>query len=146
MFSTKTRYSLRALIVLGAYTQNNKPLFLKQIAKMENLPVKYLEGLFHVMKKAGYVKSIRGAHGGYLLAKKEEEITLLNIVELFEVNLLNLEEVAEVSARECVSMHLTDNLYKKVLESFRLNLGDYSLKELVDEYKANQSQGLTYSI
>lgn len=81
--STKTGYALRALIEL-AVTEKGKPLSIKEMAERQQLPLKYLERLFGLLKKAELVKSRKGTHGGYLLSKPAEEITLKDVMHAVE--------------------------------------------------------------
>jgi Rrf2 family protein len=60
------------------------PLSAKEIAEDQEVSVKYLEALLTALRKAGLVRSVRGAGGGYLLAKPPSEITVRDIFEVFE--------------------------------------------------------------
>lgn len=78
-FSTRTTYALRALLCLAKADQGG--LSLAVIAKQEKLSAKYLEAIFSDLKKAGLVKSVQGAHGGYQLTKKPTQISVLMVTE-----------------------------------------------------------------
>ena len=75
IFTTKAEYGVRLLIQLGRHG-NGHPVSLKAIAEAENLPLAYCERIAALLKKAGLVQSTRGAHGGYVLARPAEEITM----------------------------------------------------------------------
>jgi Rrf2 family cysteine metabolism transcriptional repressor len=75
IFTTKAEYGVRLLIQLGRHG-NGHPVSLKAIAEAENLPLAYCERIAALLKKAGLVSSTRGAHGGYVLARPAEEITM----------------------------------------------------------------------
>ena len=75
IFTTKAEYGVRLLIQLGR-RGNGHPVSLKAIAEAENLPLAYCERIAALLKKAGLVASTRGAHGGYVLARPAEEITM----------------------------------------------------------------------
>jgi Rrf2 family cysteine metabolism transcriptional repressor len=75
IFTTKAEYGVRLLIQLGRHG-NGHPVSLKAIAEAENLPLAYCERIAALLKKAGLVVSTRGAHGGYVLARPAEEITM----------------------------------------------------------------------
>lgn len=78
--STTARYSLRAMSDLCAYS-NNGPVSVSDIAARQNIPVNYLEQLFGKLKRAGILESVRGAQGGYLLAKRAKEISIADILD-----------------------------------------------------------------
>jgi len=83
--STRGRYALRAMIDLAQIQCNNsKPISLRDISKRQEISLQYLEQLFNKLKKANLVKSIRGAGGGYLLAKEAERINAGNIIRAVE--------------------------------------------------------------
>ena len=75
IFTTKAEYGVRMLIQLGTQGSGH-PVSLKAIAEAENLPLAYCERIAALLKKHGLVVSTRGAHGGYVLAKPAEEITM----------------------------------------------------------------------
>lgn len=76
--NTKVRYGLRALIEVAEKGKFD-PVRTSELAKSQNLSVKYLEALMVKMKKAGLVNSVRGNKGGYLLAKKVSQITAYDV-------------------------------------------------------------------
>jgi Rrf2 family protein len=75
IFTTKAEYGVRMLIQLGRQGTGH-PVSLKAIAEAENLPLAYCERIAALLKKHDLVVSTRGAHGGYVLAKPAEEITM----------------------------------------------------------------------
>ena len=73
--STKGRYALRMMLDLASnYT--GSPISLKDIANRQGISDKYLEQIISVLNRAGYVKSVRGAQGGYLLSKEPKDSSL----------------------------------------------------------------------
>ena len=83
IFTTKAEYGVRLLIQLGVQGTGS-PVSLKAVAAAENLPLAYLERIAALLKKAGLVSSTRGAHGGYVLARPAEEITMDSVVLALE--------------------------------------------------------------
>lgn len=81
--STKGRYGLMAMEVLKD-SYGNGPVSVNTIATEKNISEAYLEQLFSLMKKAGLVKSIRGAQGGYILSRDPNEITIGEILSSLE--------------------------------------------------------------
>ena len=76
--STRTRYGMRAIIELAGY-EGDRPLQLRAIAERQEISVKYLEQLMSLLRSAGFVRSVRGSKGGYILARPPEQITLSEI-------------------------------------------------------------------
>ena len=81
--STRSRYGARILVDLARHTRQ-RPVQIGEMSKRQNISVKYLEQLIRPLKKAKLVTSFRGPKGGHLLAKNPKEITLGQIVRLFE--------------------------------------------------------------
>ena len=81
--STRSRYGTRMMLDL-AQRYNEGPVQIGQIAKRQDISVKYLEQLVIPLKKASFIKSVRGPKGGHMLAKGPEDITIGQIVEVLE--------------------------------------------------------------
>ncbi len=76
--STRPRYGLRALLFL-AEQDPDQAVSVREIARQENISPDYLEHLLHTMKGAGLVESVRGAAGGFKLARPADEIKLKDV-------------------------------------------------------------------
>jgi len=81
--STRARYGVRLMVAL-ALNYEKGPVLLKDIAKGENISEKYLSLIIIPLRGVGLVNSIRGAHGGYSLAKDPSQITMKEIVDVLE--------------------------------------------------------------
>ena len=79
--STKGRYALRLMLDLAVHN-TGELVKIKDISARENISEKYLEQIISSLKKAGYVKSLRGAQGGYMLAREPETYTVGTILIL----------------------------------------------------------------
>jgi Rrf2 family protein len=86
--STKPRYGLRILAQMVADGGNNVPVSGKAIARKQGISVAYIEQILIPMRNAGLVRTIRGPKGGYLLDRPASDISLLEIIELFEGRLV----------------------------------------------------------
>lgn len=82
--SCKSEYALLALLELSAQYSSGEPMQIRQIAAQQNIPDRYLEQLLATLRRAGLVRSQRGARGGYLLARDPWKITLYEIVSCIE--------------------------------------------------------------
>ena len=116
--STKGRYALRLMLDLGLNNTGN-PVSLKDVAARQGISDKYLEQIISVLNKAGYVRSIRGAQGGYVLTQKPEEYTVGMILRLTEGDLTPVACVgieAEVCERkgDCVTARIWEKIYEAV--------------------------------
>lgn len=82
-FSTRSEYGMRAMTILARH-HGLGPLPLRQVAAEEQISEQYLEQIFSDLKKASLIRSIRGANGGYLLAKSPQEINLKELITALE--------------------------------------------------------------
>ena len=99
--STKGRYAVRVMLDLAKHN-TGECIKVKEIAERQGVSEKYLEQIIGVLNRAGYVKSVRGAQGGYRLAMKPEEYTVGMILRLTEGSLAPvacLEADAEAGGR-----------------------------------------------
>lgn len=83
MLSKKTKYAIKALIVLGR-NYGNEPMQIMRIAEEENIPKKFLEQILLEMRNAGILYSKKGAGGGYSLNKAPEDIRLSQVMRLID--------------------------------------------------------------
>ena len=81
--STRAIYGMRAMLAL-ARTHGLGSTLLKDIAEREGLPGTYLEQLMVILRKTGFVLAVRGAKGGYTLARDPSQISVLSIMEALE--------------------------------------------------------------
>ncbi len=123
--STRTEYALRALLEMTK--QDNNPISAREICERQHLPKKYIERLLGNMKTAGLVESLSGAKGGYVLAKKTEDINLLQVMQAVEDHSWEMSCVSN-PPEHCIGkdcgLHLVwDDLYsnmKTILEGYSL--------------------------
>lgn len=81
--STKGRYGLRTLMDIAMH-QAKGPVTLNDIAERQEISVKYLWQVINPLKTAGVLRVTRGAKGGYVLARRPEEITMLDVMDILE--------------------------------------------------------------
>ncbi len=139
--STKGRYALRLMLDLAT---NNTGEFIKikNISERQKISEKYLEQIVTVLSKAGYLKSIRGAQGGYKLAYSPEAYTVGMILRATEGSLAPvacLEDESECDRNdECVTIEVwkqLDAAIKGVVDRITLaDLVDWQLKKINNNY------------
>ena len=116
--STKGRYATRLMLDLALHN-TGECIKVKDIAARQGISEKYLEQIISILNKAGYVKSVRGAQGGYRLAKEPEAYTLGMILRLTEGSMAPvscLEEDAETCGRcgTCETLPVWKALHKAI--------------------------------
>lgn len=93
--SSKGDYGLRALVDLAQHFESALPVQVKDIARRQHVPEEYLGQLMVGLRRAGLVHSVRGAAGGYLLARPPGEITVAQVLETLEGPLALVDGVAD---------------------------------------------------
>lgn len=130
--STKGRYALRLMLDLATYN-TGQPVSIKDIAKRQQISEKYLEQIISILNKAGYVRSIRGAQGGYLLKKNPKEYTVGMILRLTEGDLAPVSCVGEESA-ECDRRDacVTVRIWEQVNDAINNVVDNITLEDLLE--------------
>lgn len=138
--STKGRYGLRAVLDMAIH-QENDPIALSSIAERQGLSEGYLEQLMIPLKRAGLVRSIRGAQGGYLLVKEPKNIKVGDVIRALEGPLAPVACVNEDYPEECQRAEscVTRMVWAKVRDSVAEVLDSFSLEDLVKEYRNNKA-------
>jgi Rrf2 family transcriptional regulator, iron-sulfur cluster assembly transcription factor len=152
--STKSRYGLRALFDM-AYNSGTLPSQIKDISRRQEISPRYLEQIFQSFKKAGILKSKRGPQGGYILARKPDQITVREILEAAEGDTLLVEcNVKKKKKKEechfdgsCVTQTVWQEASEKLNELF----SSMTLKSLCERgqslgVKREQDHRFTYYI
>ena len=142
--STKGRYALRLMLDLALYN-TGECITIKTIAARQEISEKYLEQIITVLSRGGYVKSTRGAQGGYRLAKAPEEYTVGMILRLIEGSLAPVscldDEVNQCArAGTCATL----DLWKQLNDAINNVVDNVTLADLVERQK--QAAQNTYVI
>ena len=116
--STKGRYAVRMMLDL-ATNYAGEPMRLKDMARRKEISEKYLEQIVSILNKAGFVRSVRGAQGGYVLQREPKDYTVGMILRLTEGSLAPVECVSELGtdcprAGGCATRLLWAELYGAV--------------------------------
>lgn len=129
--STRSRYGTRLLLDMAQHYEQG-PIQLGAIARRQEISVKYLEQLIIPLKRAQYVKSVRGSRGGHMLAKSPEEITVGEIVRILEGGgrLTDCAENPEICAR--AAQCLTRQVWKEAARAMYDKLNSLTLADVLN--------------
>jgi len=129
--STKSRYGTRLLLDMAQY-YGKGAIQLGEIAKRQDISMKYLEQIIRPLKKANYIKSFRGAKGGHILSKPPAEITVGEIVALLEGGASLTPCVDNPDVCDRVDECLTRMVWQKATEAMYDKLGEIRFSELAE--------------
>ena len=141
--STRTRYGIRAILQL-ARNFGKEPVQIKTIAEQEDISGKYLEQLMAILKSAGFVRSVRGAKGGYLLAKAPNQIRLSDVFNCLEGPVTTVECVQSKDYCARVDDCIARQVWTQVQQAITNVLQSITLQDLVD--RAKDTRALNYQI
>lgn len=133
--STKGRYGLRIMLDL-ALSPRGKYISIKEISGRQDISDKYMEQIITQLNRAGFVKSVRGAHGGYCLARDPKEYTVGMVLRLMEGDLAPV-ACLEAGAEECkrCSQCVTVEVWQKLQEAMDNVVDHITLADLVARHK-----------
>ena len=141
--STRTRYGIRAIIEL-AMNYGQGPLQIRVIAQRQDISVKYLEQLMTILRSAGFIRSIRGSKGGYLLARQPAQINLSDVFDALEGNVTTVECVEDNNYCDKTADCIARQVWSQVQQAIKNVLQSITLQDLVDRTKAEKK--LDYQI
>jgi Rrf2 family cysteine metabolism transcriptional repressor len=140
IISAKTEYACIAILELAARHGGGEPVRIRDIAEAHGVPSRFLVQILLQLKSAGLVQSIRGAAGGYQLAKEPEEISLLDVMTVVDPELA---QVAVSATRSTSATRTLQRTWKRVAAAERELLSDVTFADLVEQLKGSP-EGMYY--
>ena len=141
--STKGRYGTRLMLNLARhYGESHEAVILKNISEDERISIRYLEQIIIPLKINRLVKSIRGAGGGYTLARKPEDIKISEILHALEGNCCLVECIEDGTFCEFTETCPTFEIWKGATELLKGYFESLSLKDVMvkAEKRAKKAQ------
>ena len=143
--STKGRYGVRLMIDLALHSGEG-PVLLKDIARRQGISEKYLWNLINPLKTVGLVRSLRGARGGYLLAKQPAEISLKDIMSVLEGPLCLVDCVENPSSCKRSPTCITRDVWCEASRGFMKTLETMTLETMIDRHRVKRAEAAEYCI
>ena len=138
--STKGRYGLRALIDLALYSEN-ETVSIQSIARRQNISDSYLEQLMRKLRSAGLIVSVRGAQGGYKLARPANEISVGDVLRALEGSLEAVTCGGEDNSCQGADLCVTKFVWERINSSIRDTVESIKLSQLVEESRLMREKG-----
>jgi Rrf2 family protein len=132
--STRGRYGVRLMFDLALH-YGDGPIYLKDIAERQAISAKYLWQLINPLKTMRLVTSTRGAHGGYVLGREPERISLKEILDVLEGSLCLVDCVDNPSVCEQASSCVSRDIWGEAAKAMRTTLENTTLAEMVKRQK-----------
>ena len=136
--STKGRYGLRILIDLATHDPA-KPRLIRDIAQSQQISEKYISRLVIDLRRANLIRSVRGVNGGFHLAKRPEEITLLEVLETMEGPISVVDCVR--SPEKCKRQHLCParDIWTELNDGIRQLTRNITLDDILNAYRQHNA-------
>jgi len=132
--STRGRYGVRLMLELALH-YGEGPILLKDIAERQGISEKYLWQLINPLKTTGLVNSLRGAHGGYVLGKAPEAISLKAILRILEGSLCLVDCVDNPALCERSLSCISRDIWGEASKNMQQTLEDTTLAAMVERQK-----------
>lgn len=133
--STRGRYGLKAMFQLAQH-YGEGPIPLNSIANEQDLSENYLEQLVSTLRKAGLLNSVRGAQGGYMLAKPPKDITVGSVLRVLEGDIAPADCVIDdTSGCEKEEGCVTKLVWMRIRDSINNVIDSISLQDMLDEQR-----------
>lgn len=141
--STKGRYGLRAMIDLGLHSQDGEAVSIQSIAERQNISESYLEQLVRRLRTAGLVKSVRGAGGGYQLARPASEISVGDMLRALEGSIEAVTCIGNENSERCeqADICVTWTVWSRVNAAIEETVDHIMLEELIEESRRMGTAG-----
>ena len=137
--STKGRYGLRALVDLAEH-EEGKAIPIRKISERQDISEQYLEQLFATLRKAELVKSVRGAHGGYMLNHDPEDISVAEILTTLEGPIAPVDCVIEEDFCNYIDRCVMHGLWEELADAINDVIENLSLADLRDRAIAEKKR------
>lgn len=139
--STKGRYALRLMLDLAQHYEENEYISIRKVSQRQDISEKYLEQIVAQLGRAGFVKSVRGAQGGYRLVMEPKEYTVGMILRQIEGNLSSVSclEDNPNKCRRCNNC-VTLEVWQRINDAVNGVIDGITLQDLVEKQRAQASQ------
>lgn len=144
VISNKSEYALLALLELTTCYPKGEALQIREIAALQDIPNRYLEQLLATLRRGGLIKSIRGAKGGYVLARDPQKITILDAFSCMEGS--EAVDSACEPTPNTVEGELIQEVWQEARQAANSVLEKYTLQDLCEKRAIREQKELMYYI
>jgi Rrf2 family protein len=142
--SCKCEYALLALVELAQHYSTNQPLQIRQMAANQHIPDRYLEQLLAMLRRGGVLRSVRGARGGYILAREPWRINLQDVLQCLEG--IDAEATPLREQEPTLEGIVVRELWQEVQQAMAQVYIGYTLQDLLERRESRQRLDIMYYI
>ncbi len=144
--STKGDYGIRALIELAHHFGEVRPTQSGEIAARQNIPESYLEQLLTTLRRAGFIRSVRGPQGGHTLIRDPRDLRVSEVIVALEGSILPIDCLDDSSACSRSGGCAQRDMWQAVRDAILSVLDNTTISDLAERDRALQAGGARYVI
>jgi Rrf2 family transcriptional regulator, cysteine metabolism repressor len=144
--STKGDYGIRALIELSHHFGETRPTQSSEIAARQKIPESYLEQLLTTLRRAGFIRSVRGPQGGHALIRDPQDLRVSEVIEALEGSIMPIDCLDESSQCTKSGGCAQRDMWAAVRDAILNVLGNTTIAELAERDRALQPGSARYVI
>ncbi|MDO8616692.1 MAG: Rrf2 family transcriptional regulator [Dehalococcoidia bacterium] len=144
--STKGDYGIRALIELAHHIGEARPMQSGEIAARQRIPESYLEQLLTTLRRAGFIRSVRGPQGGHALIREPKDLRVSEVIEALEGAIMPIDCLDDASACSRNGGCPQREMWQAVREAILGVLDNTTIGDLAERERAAQAGGTRYVI
>lgn len=133
--STKVEFGIIAIIDIATYSKNGSAVTTPEIAKRQNISKKYLEQILSCLSSAALVRGQKGSNGGYVIAKRYNDITFKDIINALDVSVLSDVYFSTQSDNETIVTLINQKLWDVMSGYLQKYADSITLEDIVESYK-----------
>ena len=144
--STKGNYGIRALIELAHHFGEAKPLQSSEIAARQGIPESYLEQLLTTLRRAGFIRSVRGPQGGHALIRNPQTVPVSEVIVALEGSILPIDCLDDASPCSKAGGCAQRDMWQTVRDAILTVLDGTTIADLADKDREMSAGGARYVI
>lgn len=137
---TKVECGLIIMTDIAVYSGGGEAVTLYNIASRRNISIKYLEQIVSLLRQKSLLKSIKGPHGGYVLSRSADNITVKDIIDAIDITVIN-NDISEIDNENCDITNVMNEMIWSKIENYLINFtSSLTLSELIEKYQQSLLQ------
>ena len=131
--SSKGRYGIAVLVSMAKHEGEGKIVAVISLAERLDISKIYLEQVFAILKRSGFVTSVKGSSGGYYLANPPKDINIYDVLSAIETSIFEKTEVTISKSDESLERSINENVYIALDKAIKETLSSVTLEDIVNK-------------
>ena len=144
--STKVECGILAMLDIALYAGREEIINVGSISARQNISVKYLEQILPALRQARLIRSVKGAKGGYVLAKPAHSISMREVIDALDVTVLSDVDFRDSEQSGVMMDVVQKSMWDKMTHYLQKVAAEMTLADLLEEYQKTNEESLMYYI